>query len=436
MGRFRPRFRWLAIGAAFGVVVVGAVWRIRPVGGSEERSALRAIQEGRVDEADRILSAWLSAAPRSIPAHLLNGRLAVAKGRLAQAADELKQAQALGAGMDDLKFLRALIAAKVGRPAEAVSDLTRAFAEATWPDRQLDEALARACLETYDLKRAAAVLNRWSADFPDDPTPHLWLAEIHAREADGASLVLGDYREALHRDPNLARARLGLAESLRAAHRNAEAAEAYDSYFKIKPDDPQAHLGAGRNLAERGDDEAAERHLLRAVELNGRDAGARAELAGLLGRRGDWPAALDQLDRAIALDPYEVGIRHQRGLALARLGRPEEARAEQLLVHRLRDEHRQLAELRKRLVASPHDREGQIGISRWMFAHGHDDEGARWAERILAERPTDPDASRLLADYHDRRGEAGLANRYRLHAGQTSSNVHDDRESRAQPEQN
>ncbi len=424
------------MGAALGVIVLGVVWLIRPVGGSEERSALRAIQEGRLDEADGILSAWLTAAPRSVPAHLLNGRLAAAKGRLALAADELKQAQGLGAGMDDLKFLRALIAAKMGRPAEALSDLTRAFAEATRPDRQLDEALARASLETYDLKRAAVVLDRWSADFPSDPTPHLWLAEIHAREADGASLVLDDYREALRRDPNLGRARLGLAESLRAAHRNAEAASAYDTYLRMHPDDFQAHLGAGRNLAERGDDAAAERHLLRAVELNGRDAGARAELAGLLGRRGDWPVALQQLDRAIALDPFEVGIRHQRGLALARLGRPEEARAEQLVVNRLRDEHRQLAEFRKRLVASPHDRESQMGISRWMFAHGHDDEGARWAERILAERPTDPDASRLLADYHDRRGEAGLANRYRLHAGQTRSHSREDQGSGAQPAQN
>jgi hypothetical protein len=52
-----------------------------------------------------------------------------------------------------------------------------------------------------------------------------------------------------------------------------------------------------------------------------------------------------------------------------------------------------------------------------MFDHAQDDEGARWAGRILGERPGDPDASRLLADYYDRRGEAGLANFHRLQAG-------------------
>jgi hypothetical protein len=48
--------------------------------------------------------------------------------------------------------------------------------------------------------------------------------------------------------------------------------------------------------------------------------------------------------------------------------------------------------------------------------HAHNHEGARWAEKVLAERPDDPEASRLLADYHQRRGENGFANFHRLHA--------------------
>ena len=51
-----------------------------------------------------------------------------------------------------------------------------------------------------------------------------------------------------------------------------------------------------------------------------------------------------------------------------------------------------------------------------MFDHAHDKEGARWALKILAERPDEPEASRLLAGYHERRGEIGLANFYRMHA--------------------
>ena len=230
--------------------------------------------------------------------------------------------------------------------------------------------------------------------------------------------MLEDYREALRRNPDLAPARLGVAEELRKAHRNAEAADAYRSYLALRPDDAAAHLGAGRNLAEQGDDEAAARHLRRAIELNGQNAQAHAELAQLCSRRGDWAAALARLDRAIAVDPFDLGVRQSRGQVLARLGRAAEARAEQAAANRLRDDLKVLSEARSRLLASPHDPRVSSRCARWMFAHGHGPEGARWAEKILAERPLDPDASRLLADYHDRRGETGLANRYRLTASE------------------
>ena len=67
-------------------------------------------------------------------------------------------------------------------------------------------------------------------------------------------------------------------------------------------------------------------------------------------------------------------------------------------------------------MASPHDRKSQREVARWMFDHAQDQEGARWAQRILDEWPDDPEASRLLAGYHERRGETALANFYRLHA--------------------
>ena len=82
----------------------------------------------------------------------------------------------------------------------------------------------------------------------------------------------------------------------------------------------------------------------------------------------------------------------------------------------MRVELERLSEARRRLVASPHDRKSQLEVARWMFDHAQDQEGARWAQRILDEWPDDPEASRLLAGYHERRGETALANFYRLHA--------------------
>jgi tetratricopeptide (TPR) repeat protein len=215
---------------------------------------------------------------------------------------------------------------------------------------------------------------------------------------------------------SLLSARLGLAEELRKTHRNAEAAGEYTAYLAVQPDDAVAHLGVGRNLMELGDETAAIGHLNRAFALDGKNAEPLRELADWATRRCDLAGALAFLDRAIALDPYDVNLRHSRGLALMRLGRAHEARAEQSMATRLRKELDCLHEARSRLIASPHDRKSQLEIARWLFDHAHDHEGARWAQTILAERPGDPEASRLLADFHQRRGEAGLANYYRLHA--------------------
>jgi tetratricopeptide (TPR) repeat protein len=399
--------------ALIGAVVIRLVV---PVEAGTASAARRAVAAGRYHEAANALAHWLSSEPNLAEVHQLKGRVAVGLGRLNEAADELKQAHALGQPGDDLALLRALIAAKLGRSGEAEPVLSRAFQERHGPDRQVDEALAKIYLETYDLARSATVLDVWARDFPDDPKPYLWRAEVHGRAPAHEGMVENDYREALKRDRSLAPARMGLAEALRKAHRNVEAVAEYDACLALEPNDATAHLGAGRNLMELGDVAAAKRHFDRALALAPTSALAHQELAEAAGRRGDWAAALTLLDRAITLDPFDLSVRHSRGLALARLGRLDEARTEQAAAARLRHDLSRLNDARARVIASPHDGNSQLEVARWMFDHAHDDEGARWALKVLAERPDDPEASRLLAEHHDRRGETGLANFYRLHA--------------------
>ncbi len=402
-------FAALAVAVA---IVAGQRLAARTRAASEARQALAA---GRYDEASGLLAHWLRAQPAASEAHVLKGRVALATGRIDEAADELQRAQALGHPPDELALLRAMIASKIGRHAEAEPALKRAFNQDRTPDRQLDEALAKTYLETFALDDAANVLDRWARDFPDDPEPHLWRAEVDRRTGGDAGAVERDYREALERDPSLGRARLGLAEELRKAHRTAEAAAEYDAYLAREPGDAPAHLGAGQNLMEQGDEVTAARHLHRAIELDDKNAEAHKELADAAARHGNWASALALLDRAIALAPCDVALRNRRSIALKRLGRDDEARLEQAATSRLRVDLDRLSEARRRLVASPHDRESQLEIARWMFDHAQDQEGARWARRILDERPDDPEASRLLARYHERRGEIALANFYRLH---------------------
>src|SRR5262249_36172001 len=156
----------------------------------------------------------------------------------------------------------------------------------------LDEALAGIYLKTFDLARAAAVLDRWAREAPQDPTPCLWRAEVHSRVESAPDAVLNDYRAALRRDPGHPKARLGLAEELRKAHRNAAAAAEFGRYLALRPDDPAGHLGAGQNLLEMGDDAAAIRHLERALALDPQNPMALKQAAEAALLRDDFAGAL------------------------------------------------------------------------------------------------------------------------------------------------
>lgn len=410
----RTRLAWVLVASS--VLAAVGIWirgQLTPDAGLEVR---RALASGRFADAETPLRRWIEARPASSEAYYYKGRVAIALGDLSEATASLKKAAELGCPRDQLVFLRALIAAKLDRHAEAEPDLSRAFIEAQTPDPQLDEALARIYLETYNFPRASTVLDRWTRDFPDDPRPFVWRAEIDRRSSADPSVTMNDYREALKRDPAHAKARLGLADELRKAHQNAAAATEYSVYLARNPDDLSALLGAGQNLLEKGDEAEALRLLERALALDPKNATVLNELAEVSLRRGDFAAALKLLDRAIEQSPYELAIRHRRGLALVRLGRLDEAKQEQAAASKLRAELAALNRARERLLKDPHDRGSQLELARWMFGHGQDLEGARWAERLLKERPGDVDASRLLADYNERRGNLGLANYYRLHA--------------------
>jgi Flp pilus assembly protein TadD len=414
---------WLVGGTlAVGLAVAAMAWGRLRSGAADARAVAGDVEAGRFAEAKGPLGRWLKARPDSAEARYYQGRVALALGDVAGAVEALNRANALGLFQAERDLLGGLIASKLGRHAEAEPLLRRAFVVAKRPDPQLAEALAKTYLETFDLGRGAAVIERWVRESPDDPKPFLWRAEVHRRSSNiERDALLNDYGEALKRDPDLAGARLGLADELRKDHRNAEAVAEYDAYLALEPDSAAGHLGAGRNLMETGDVAAATRHLDRAAALDPKDPSVPKELAELSIRRGDFAAALAHLDRAVRLDPDDPITRDRRAVALMRLGRTDEARAEQAAAKRVRVDLAQVNDLREKLIKSPHDRSLQIEAARWMFGHGHDAEGVRWAEQVLREAPGNPEASRLLADYYRRQGNPGRANFYRLQGSADTS---------------
>ncbi len=403
------RRRLLIVALAVPVLAGAAAVAVRLLD-RDARTVRRALAEGRLDDASAALDRWLRSDPRSAEAHVLRARIAWERDDLGTVHEELERARALGYPERDMAGLLGLLLARTNQSSRAEPYLRAAFEGSRTTDPRVADALARIYLGTFRLKEAEAVLDRWSREVPDDARSYLLRIEVDLRLSRGADVLVAGYREALRRDPRLDQARLGLAEVLRGAHRNAEAAEEYGLYLARKPDDPLGYLGAGRNALEMGELDQAVRWLDRALELSPKNPVALAARASVELRRNRFDAALGFLDRAVEADPFDQANRFQRMLVLTRLGRKEQAESERRAVERIRADQQEFQRISDALVASPVDPELRSRMARWLMAHGHEDEAVDWARLVLADRASDPAMNRLLADYYRRRGQTGLAN--------------------------
>jgi tetratricopeptide (TPR) repeat protein len=391
----------------------------------------KAIAAQRFDDANTHIAAWLARNPDSPEAHFLSARTAFGLGRFAEVKTELDRAEALGYSEREIRRLRAFLLVATGRYADAEPTLVRLVADARGPDPEADEALARVFLQTYKLEAAAKVLDRWIRDAPNDPRPYFWYTEVDRRTATPADVIVDHYRKALERDPNHDAARLGLADALRTAHRNAEAAPEYERYLARKPNDAAGYAGAGAVAAELGQTDLAIRYLDRALALDPKNLMALKERAALEIRNNRHERALDLLRRATEQDPYDTETLYRYGIALARSGRSKEASAVQAQVARIRKEQEELDQIRIRLNANPNNNDLRAEIARWMLDHGHEEAGLQWTRTILTSMATHKPTLRLLADYYKRRGNAGLAQFYRLQLD-AAGGASDDTTKRAQ----
>ncbi|GAC1447778.1 MAG: hypothetical protein NVSMB9_30310 [Isosphaeraceae bacterium] len=380
----------------------------------DARAVRQALDAGDYFQAQEPLERWLRARPDEGEAHFQRARMLLGLERPEEILGELEKARALKFSAAPIERIQGILLARAGRYQEAEPLLLRSRTTSSNADPGVEEELTRVFLATYRFGPALDAIDRWIRSAPASAKPYLWRTEVHSRTDADTSVLIADFREALRRDPVLDKARLGLAESLQRGRRYGEAAREYTAYLARHPDDSHALVGAARNHLESGDEEAALRQLDRALKVAPDDPSALNERAGIAVRHEDFAGALPLLDRAIRAEPHDPVLRQRRSLALNRLGRVEEARADLIAARRAREDQERIVEIRRKLIEAPHDPQIQLEAARWMIDHGHLEEGMRWAEKVLREQPNLHEASQLLADSHGRLGHPGLANYYRL----------------------
>jgi len=421
-GRRAPAGRrvlaWALLGILLGIGITGAIIKARDelAVRADAQEARRLIAERKFDEASGPLDRWLKARPGSAEALFLTARGMFAANLIDEGFHVLERARSQGYPSQKIARQKAIILSHLGRHNEAEPVLRGLLLASSQLDPEADEALAKCYFETFQLGRAESVIDRWIRDAPDDPEPLLWKLKLAQKIKAESSVLVEIIQKVLQLDPNSDQAHLALAEIHLQKHRLDEAEQEFAAHMKLKPDASAAYLGLGIIALERGDEEGAVRNLDRAQSFDPRDVRPLLERGKLEVGRDRFESALTFIDRAMSIDAGEPEVHYQRNLVLTRLGRTAEAKAERDTSTRLRDERLQVQKLLTEMLVAPGDLDHQFEAARWLFEHGHPQEGLRWTEKILRDQPRHAKTNRLLADYYEKQGNHGLANYYQLQA--------------------
>ena len=372
------------------------------------------MRAGRLDEARPLVDRWSALAPGDGEPEYYRAWLEVKADRPNPALDAMRSALGRGYPQDPLLILRAVLLARAGQFEEACADpppgVRGRFRAEGGGRRGARPGLARDLSDGRGQARPRPL---------DEARPRRRPALPLAgrdRQA-GRQRIRGrssaSYREALKRDPNLGDIRRELADKLLEGSKVDEAGEEYATLLSRRPKDAPAHVGSGRVALLKGDIQAAIRHFEEALAIDPNSSRALCELALIDMRFGRNTQARDRLERALRIDPDDFEARYTYARVLRAVGDPEGAAEQMESADRLREDQKQIDELRKGLVQRPDDLDLRSKVARWLVEHGHEAEGLDWARLILTKTSNHPATCELLADYHARKGNQGLANYYR-----------------------
>jgi tetratricopeptide (TPR) repeat protein len=421
LARRQPWF-WGAFGILLFILAYPAVVVIRAELAihTDARSARHLIELGKYQEARAPLERWLHKRPTSAEASFLSARSFCGLRAYDHALPALENAAKLGYPAAEIMRVRAIALAWMGRYQEAEPMLQRIAQAGTSPDSAVDEALAKCYLESFQLIAADHIIDRWIKDAPEDARARYWKGEVARKTSEDLPAVIQHYEAALRLDSEYDPARLVIAELYLESHRVDDAAREYTSYLSRHPEDPAAYIGMAQIALEQGDLASAIRQFDQAAIVAPRDTKPLLERGKIEIQRGHLESALHFLDRALAIDPKEPAIHYHRSLVLARLGRKSESEKESEQSALLREDKAQLEKLLRSLLNAPGEIGLQLDAARWLFDHGHPEEGLRWAQKVLSEHPHHPEANAIVADYYEKQGNRGLTNYYRLQSGATA----------------
>ncbi|WP_405086726.1 tetratricopeptide repeat protein [Microbispora sp. NBC_01389] len=226
-----------------------------------------------------------------------------------------------------LRANRAQLSVLLGRPHEALADLTAAVeADPEYPDYYIDRGNLLCRLGRHD--EAAADYETPMRVSPPFPEPYYNRAEIRFAEGDHEG-ALADLDYALELDPGFALAYVNRAGLLAAAGEYGRAREDVELGLALDPGNAHLLCVLGQVEAAEGRHAEARKALDAALDRDPALASAWAARGALAFETGDPEGAVADLTRALGLGE-DAALLFNRAVALRALGRREPARADLL----------------------------------------------------------------------------------------------------------
>ncbi len=394
-----PAWLLLAIFAAFaGIWAWPRVVAARHL--ADARSAL-------ATEDFEAVQAHLALARRARPEHpdvlWESARLARREKNYRAAQAFLTQAETAGAPADDIRVEEQLLAVEQGGWQGNNLPLLERLKNGTLHEARIREALAAAYFREYLLLAALEQADLWCQLEPNSGLAWQLAGEVRVflKDADGS---IRCFRTALDRNPNLVKARLGLANSLSKNRLLAEAVDEYELAMKLPPTPKEEVVAYINVLLELGRTLKAEERVAILLDAYPSDP----EVLGVAGRvalRAGRTAEAEPKLKIAAAEGGDPAILQDYMQCLVRLRRPDEARVVEARLKQLKADTSRMNVLQEK-VTSTLDPAPRVEMGQLMIKNGFKDRGAAWFLDALRNSPNYKPAHRALAEYLTATGRA------------------------------
>lgn len=290
---------------------------------ARDRIAAIELEDGRVDDAHKLIAAVLEQNPRDDDALLMRARIALGRGDPATAIADLRAV--LRDRPDALIAKRALARAYLANGDTPLAEETlRAASDAAPADTPVRLDLSQLLLETGRADAAAALLEETVRRAPADAAARAALVRVYLTKHDlpdarTAAQDLVTLQPASATGPYL----VGLVAQQQ--NRLDDGQLEFEQALKLAPDDLEALAALARLQLARGQESAAVARVRAFALAHARDPYAQNLLGELLVATRAYPAAIERLTQAVGLAPAWPLPYHN--LALARLGANDPAGA-------------------------------------------------------------------------------------------------------------